>query len=105
MTHSRLRAWRTAKKRSIDLASLKVDEGAQGGKIVAMYPAHDAQPVESMEDGKKAAVITDVTAFHAEGGGQLGDTGRIIAPAGVMQVEITKKLLKLPKNCRTAQPL
>ena len=40
--------------RSIDLASLKVDEGAQGGKIVAMYPAHDAQPVESMEDGKKA---------------------------------------------------
>lgn len=78
--------------RSIDLASLKVDEGAQSGKIVAMYPAHDAQPVESMEDGKKAAVITDVTAFHAEGGGQLGDTGRIIAPAGVMQVEITKKL-------------
>ena len=78
--------------RSIDLASLKVDEGAQGGKIVAMYPAHDAQPVESMEDGKKAAVITDITAFHAEGGGQLGDTGRIIAPAGVMQVEITKKL-------------
>ena len=78
--------------RSIDLASLKVDEGAQGGKIAAMYPAHDAQPVESMEDGKKAAVITDVTAFHAEGGGQLGDTGRIIAPAGVMQVEITKKL-------------
>ena len=78
--------------RSIDLASLKVDEGAQGGKIVAMYPAHDAQPVERMEDGKKAAVITDVTAFHAEGGGQLGDTGRIIAPAGVMQVEITKKL-------------
>ena len=60
--------------------------------IDAMYPAHDAQPVESMEDGKKAAVITDVTAFHAEGGGQLGDTGRIIAPAGVMQVEITKKL-------------
>ena len=36
--------------RSIDLASLKVDEGAQGGKIVAMYPAHDAQPVESMEE-------------------------------------------------------
>lgn len=57
----------------------------QGGKIVAMYPAHDAQPVESMEDGKKAAVITDVTAPSLKAAGQLGDTGRIIAPAGVMQ--------------------
>lgn len=43
--------------RSIDLASLKVDEGAQGGKIAAMYPAHDAQPVESMEDGKKLLLL------------------------------------------------
>ena len=77
--------------RSIDLASLKVDEGAQGGKIAAMYPAHDAQPVESMEDGKKSRCYYRYCS-SAEGGGQLGDTGRIIAPAGVMQVEITKKL-------------
>ena len=77
---------------SVDLAALKIDEAAEGGKIVALYPAHDAQPVESVADGSKAAVICDVTAFHAEGGGQLGDTGRIVAPAGVMQVEVTKKL-------------
>ena len=70
----------------------------RAAKLLPCILLMTAQPVESMEDGKKAAVITDVTAFHAEGGGQLGDTGRIIAPAGVMQVEITK-------NCRTAQPL
>lgn len=78
--------------KAVDHAALKVDESADGGKIVAIFPAHDAQPVESMEDGKKAAVICDVTAFHAEGGGQLGDTGRIVAPAGVMEVETAKKL-------------
>ncbi len=78
--------------KAVDHAALKVDESAEGGKIVAIFPAHDAQPVESMEDGKKAAVICDVTAFHAEGGGQLGDTGRIVAPAGVMEVETAKKL-------------
>lgn len=37
-----------------------------------LYPAHDAQPIENAEDGKDVAVILDVTAFHAEGGGQLG---------------------------------
>ena len=55
-----------------------------------LYPAHDAQPIENAEDGKDVAVILDVTAFHAEGGGQLGDLGRITAPTGVIEVENTK---------------
>ncbi len=37
-------------------------------------------------------MILDVTGFHAEGGGQLGDIGVIKAPAGVMRVTKTKKL-------------
>ena len=78
--------------RGIDIASLKVDEAADTGKIVMLYPAHDAQPIENAEDGKDVAVILDVTAFHAEGGGQLGDLGRITAPTGVIEVENTKKL-------------
>lgn len=77
---------------SVDLASLKVDENSVEGKVVALYPAFDAQPVEVMDDDKEVAIITDVTAFHAEGGGQLGDTGRLIAPAGVVEIENTKKL-------------
>ena len=78
--------------RGIDIAALKVDEAAGSGKIVMLYPAHDAQPIENAEDGKDVAVILDVTAFHAEGGGQLGDLGRITAPTGVIEVENTKKL-------------
>ena len=37
-------------------------------------------------------MILDVTPFHAEGGGQLGDTGRLVAPSGVVEVTNTKKL-------------
>lgn len=78
--------------RGLDIAALKVDEAAKGGKVMKLYPAHDAQPVETIGDGKEAAVICDVTAFHAEGGGQLGDIGRITGPTGVMEVTTTKKL-------------
>lgn len=78
--------------RGIDIAGLQIDEEAQAGTIVKLYPAHDAQPVETAADGSEVAVICDVTAFHAEGGGQLGDVGRIVAPTGVIDVTVTKKL-------------
>ena len=76
----------------LDVAALKIDEMASGGKIVKLYPAQDAQPVEAVADGTDVAVICDVTAFHAEGGGQLGDVGVITAPAGKIEVTLTKKL-------------
>lgn len=78
--------------RGIDIAGLQVDEEAQAGTVVKLYPAHDAQPVETAADGCEVAVICDVTAFHAEGGGQLGDVGCIVAPTGVIDVTVTKKL-------------
>ena len=78
--------------RDLNAAALKVDEEAGAGKILKLYPLQDAQPVESISDGKDAAVILDVTAFHAEGGGQVGDIGTLKAPAGVLQVTKTKKL-------------
>ncbi len=77
---------------SLKVADLMVDEAASTGKIVQMYPARDAQPIENAEDGTEVAVICDVTAFHAEGGGQLGDVGTITAPTGVIEVNVTKKL-------------
>ena len=76
----------------INVGELKVDEAATSAKIVKMYPAHDAQPIENAADGTEVAVICDVTAFHAEGGGQLGDIGTITAPTGVIEVNVTKKL-------------
>ena len=35
----------------INVAELKVDEAATEAKIVKMYPAHDAQPMENAADG------------------------------------------------------
>lgn len=78
--------------KGVDVAALKVDESETKGTIVQMYPAHDAQAIESAEDGNEVAVICDVTPFHAEGGGQLGDIGTITAPTGVISVNVTKKL-------------
>lgn len=78
--------------KDLDAAALKVDEASTAGKIVAMFPARDAQPITEAADGADVAVICDVTAFHAEGGGQLGDIGEIIAPTGKLVVNVTKKL-------------
>lgn len=78
--------------KGVDVAALKVDESETKGTIVQMYPAHDAQAIDSAEDGSEVAVICDVTPFHAEGGGQLGDIGTITAPTGVISVNVTKKL-------------
>lgn len=76
----------------IDVAALKVDESAVNAKIVKLYPARDAQSIENASDGTEVAVICNVTAFHAEGGGQLGDIGTITAPTGIIDVHLTKKL-------------
>ena len=41
--------------------------------------------------GGKATVITDKTAFYAEGGGQIGDTGYLVTDKGVFEVTDTQK--------------
>ena len=78
--------------RDLELGTLTVDEAAQGGIIRAIFPAQETQAVEQASDGTEVAVILSCTAFHAEGGGQLGDTGRLVAPSGIINVENTKKL-------------
>ena len=78
--------------RSLDVSRLLVNEKAAQGRIVALYPAKDAQPITMAPDGTDVAVVLDTTGFHAEGGGQLGDVGTIKAGAGTMEVTNTKKL-------------
>lgn len=74
-----------------------MDEASKNGKVAAIFPAHDTQPIQNAKSGDELAVILTNTAFHAEGGGQLGDTGRLVSDKGIFNVTDTK-------NCRTATP-
>lgn len=78
--------------RHLKLGNLTVDEASKNGKVAAVFPAHDTQPIQNAKSGDELAVILTNTAFHAEGGGQLGDTGRLVSDKGIFNVTDTKKL-------------
>lgn len=70
---------------------LILDEQAENGEVVLFWK--DGILVNEVHDGEDIAVILDVTAFHAEGGGQVGDIGSLAGPLGKMKITATKKLL------------
>ena len=78
--------------RHLKLGNLTVDEASKNGKVAAIFPAHDTQAIQNAKSGDELAVILTNTAFHAEGGGQLGDTGRLVSDKGIFNVTDTKKL-------------
>ena len=59
------------------------------GKVIAIIL--DGERVESLENDVYAAVVTDETAFYAESGGQVGDTGVIVGENFKFEVESTSK--------------
>ena len=59
------------------------------GKVIAIIL--DGERVESLENDIYAAVVTDKTAFYAESGGQVGDTGVIEGEGFNFAVENTTK--------------
>ncbi len=59
------------------------------GKVIAIIL--DGERVESLENDLYAAVVTDKTAFYAESGGQVGDTGVIEGEDFKFAVENTTK--------------
>ena len=66
------------------------DERAETAKIVLLLQAGNV--VTEAHDGEDVALILDVTAFYAEGGGQVGDSGVLIAKTGRIEVANAKKL-------------
>ncbi|MDN0084549.1 alanine--tRNA ligase [Crenobacter sp. SG2305] len=50
-------------------------------RIIALYKGNE--PVNSLSEGDEGIVVLDNTAFYAEGGGQVGDTGEISVAGGV----------------------
>lgn len=70
---------------------LTIDEQATAGNVALLWK--DGVIVTEVHDGEDVAVIFDVTAFHAEGGGQVGDIGFIEGTMGKMEITSVKKLL------------
>ena len=67
------------------------DETSADAKI--LYIVRDGEIVETAQEGEEVTIITDVTPFYAESGGQVGDTGTLT----------TKNAKVLVKDCtRTA---
>lgn len=66
------------------------DESVLKSKILML--GRGSERIEVAQDGEVVTIIFKETPFHAEGGGQLGDTGLVVGPMGVLEVENTKKL-------------
>ncbi len=79
------------------LADIGLEVGATGfeayscskmeSRVSALLVA--GERVEAAEDLEDVEVILDATPFYAESGGQVGDTGRLVGPAGQVDVEDT----------------
>ncbi len=58
--------------------------------VVAALLAPDGESLERAEAGRDVEVVLQATPFYAEGGGQVGDGGEIVGPAGRVVVVDTQ---------------
>ncbi|MEN3950229.1 alanine--tRNA ligase [Iodidimonas sp. SYSU 1G8] len=61
------------------------------GKIVAIV--RDGKPVDVAEAGDEISVVANQTPFYGESGGQMGDTGTLVADTGEIEITDTRKVL------------
>lgn len=66
------------------------DESVKESKILLI--GEGSKAVDKAEDGDEVTIIVKTTPFHAEGGGQLGDSGYMVGPLGKVAIHTAKKL-------------
>jgi alanyl-tRNA synthetase len=59
-------------------------------RVLALYV--DGTPVQQLQPGQLGVVVLDTTPFYAESGGQVGDSGELLAGAATFAVEDTQKI-------------
>jgi alanyl-tRNA synthetase len=64
---------------------------ASEGPVAALLDA-DGRAVESLDKGQSGTVVLERTAFYAESGGQVGDTGSLVGASARFAVADTQKL-------------
>jgi len=61
-------------------------------RVVALV--RDGERVERATEGQEVQVVLDRTPFYAEAGGQVEDTGQIIAPGGAVTIKDTRRPIR-----------
>ncbi|HEY6979705.1 alanine--tRNA ligase [Reyranella sp.] len=61
------------------------------GKVTAIIV--EGKEVTSLEAGQTGWLVVNQTPFYAEAGGQLGDTGRFVGPAGEAEIADVQKMV------------
>jgi len=62
----------------------------EGVKVVALLGDNGA-PVDALAEGQSGEILLEATPFYGEAGGQVGDTGWIVASGGRLRVEATHR--------------
>jgi len=60
------------------------------GRVTALY--REGSSVDALNAGESGVVVLDCTPFYAESGGQVGDRGELVGPAGTFAVSDTQKV-------------
>ncbi len=74
----------------LDAASLTRDD--HDGKTKVLLLGKEGKAVDTAQDGDEVTVVLSNNPFHAEGGGQIGDSGKLTGAEGVLSVETAKEL-------------